>query len=82
MSNAAPPIDPLTLPEPWNAVATGYDETVFSLGVDLHEDAIRILQPSPSTVLLDVATGPGTFAIRVAPRVVLAKRASRTSMRV
>ncbi len=69
MSNAAPPADPLTVPEPWNAVAAGYDETLFSLWLGLHEDAIRILQPSPSSVLLDVATGPGTFAIRVAPRV-------------
>lgn len=68
MSNA-PPADPLTSPEPWNTVAVGYDENIFSLALGLHADAIRMIAPVSSDIVLDVAAGPGSFAIRVAPLV-------------
>jgi SAM-dependent methyltransferase len=69
VTNSAPADDPLTRPEPWNAVATGYDESFYGISQDLVEAALQRLELTPSVVLLDVATGPGTFAVRAAPRV-------------
>ncbi len=66
---AAPPVDPLTRPDPWNSVAAGYDETFFPLAEGLVEEAMGRMRLDPQAVVLDVATGPGTFAIRAAPRV-------------
>ena len=61
--------DPLAQPEAWNAVATGYDELCFEALPELTERAIAVVSPAPSMAILDVGTGPGTFALRVAPRV-------------
>jgi SAM-dependent methyltransferase len=61
--------DPLTQPAPWNAVATSYDEVWFDALPELTERAIAVVSPTPSMTVLDVAAGPGTFAMRVAPRV-------------
>jgi SAM-dependent methyltransferase len=56
-------------PAGWNAVATGYDEVWFDALPELTERAIQIVSPAPAMTVLDVGTGPGTFAVRVAPRV-------------
>jgi SAM-dependent methyltransferase len=56
-------------PGPWNAVATGYEKVWFEALPELTERAIHFVSPTPSTTILDVGAGPGTFAIRVAPRV-------------
>jgi len=69
MSSSAPSDDPLTRPEPWNAVAAGYDDAFFWRAADLTEAAIERLAPAASSAVLDLATGPGTFAVRVAKRV-------------
>jgi SAM-dependent methyltransferase len=61
--------DPMTQPAPWNAVATGYDEVWFNALPELTERAIAVVSPTPSMTVLDVAAGPGTFALKVAPRV-------------
>jgi SAM-dependent methyltransferase len=53
----------------WNAVATGYDELWFDALPDLTERAIVSVAPTPSMTILDVGTGPGTFASKLAPRV-------------
>jgi ubiquinone/menaquinone biosynthesis C-methylase UbiE len=66
---APPPKDPLNEPEPWNAVAPGYDEVVFGQLPGLIEAAIELLRPEREDTILDVATGPGTLAVRLAPRV-------------
>jgi SAM-dependent methyltransferase len=70
MHSVAPPAkDPLTEPGPWNAVAVGYDEELFEQATELTEAAIELLSPDREDTVLDVATGPGTLAVRLAPRV-------------
>jgi SAM-dependent methyltransferase len=61
--------DPLAQPAPWNAVATGYDEVWYGALPELTERAIAIVSPTPAMNVLDVAAGPGGFALNVAPRV-------------
>src|SRR5512145_90200 len=63
------PKDPLTEPGPWNSVAVGYDEVVFGQVPELTEAAIELLSCDKEDTVLDVATGPGTLAVRLAPRV-------------
>jgi SAM-dependent methyltransferase len=70
---AAPPRRALVAidgePGPWNAVATGYDEVWFDALSELTDRAVEIVAPTAGMTILDVGAGPGTFAIRVAPRV-------------
>ena len=68
-SVAPPPKDPLTEPGPWNAIAAGYDEVIFGQLPALTDAAIELLAPEPEDRMLDIATGPGTLAVRLAPRV-------------
>lgn len=68
-SVAPPPKDPLTEPGPWNAVAADYDEVFFGQLPELTEAAIELLSPAKEDTVLDVAAGPGTLAVRLAPRV-------------
>lgn len=68
-SVAPPPKDPLTEPGPWNAIAAGYDEVCFELLAALSDAAIELLRPESGDRVLDIAAGPGTFAVRLAPRV-------------
>lgn len=63
-----PPKDPLTEPGPWNSVAVGYDEEFFEQLPDLLERAITLLDAPPEGTVLDLATGPGTFAVPAARR--------------
>src|SRR5258706_15561439 len=68
-SVAPPPKDPLTEPGPWNAVAAGYDSVYFGQLPELTDAAIELLAPEREDRVLDIATGPGTLAVRLAPRV-------------
>lgn len=68
-SVAPPPKDPLTEPGPWNGIAAGYDEVAFGQLPELVEAAIELLMPERGDRVLDVASGPGTLAVRLAPRV-------------
>lgn len=68
-SVSPPPKDPLTEPGPWNAVAPGYDSVVFDQLPALTDAAIELLAPEREDTILDIATGPGTLAVRLAPRV-------------
>lgn len=68
-SVAPPPKDPMTEPGPWNAVAPGYDAVIFDQLPQLTDAAIELLAPEREDTILDVATGPGTLAVRLAPRV-------------
>jgi SAM-dependent methyltransferase len=65
---AVPPKDPLTEPEPWNVVATGYDEEFCTALPGLVDGAVSHLGAPPESTVLDLATGPGTFAVRAASR--------------
>lgn len=68
-SVAPPPKDPMTEPGPWNAVAAGYDSVMFEQLPQLTDAAIELLAPEREDTILDVAAGPGTLAVRLAPRV-------------
>src|SRR5689334_21982413 len=68
-SVAPPPKDPMTEPGPWNAVAADYDAVMFDQLPALTDTAIELLAPEREDTILDVATGPGTLAVRLAPRV-------------
>lgn len=68
-SVAPPPKDPLAEPGPWNAIAKGYDEVVFGQMPALYDAAIELLRPEEGDRILDIAAGPGTLAVRLAPRV-------------
>ena len=63
------PKDPITEPDPWNAVAGGYDEELFHQLPELTTEAVKLMNPAPGATVLDVATGPGSLAIRLSPRV-------------
>ena len=69
LSTVPPPRDPLTEPGPWNSIATGYDEVFFGQVPQLVSTAIDLLAPEAEATALDVATGPGTLAVKLAPRV-------------
>jgi ubiquinone/menaquinone biosynthesis C-methylase UbiE len=70
MHSVAPlPKDPLTEPGPWNGIAASYDEVAFGQLPELVEAAIELLMPESGDRVLDVASGPGTLAVRLAPRV-------------
>jgi ubiquinone/menaquinone biosynthesis C-methylase UbiE len=66
---ASAPPDPLTQPGPWNDVAAGYNEAFFQRLPEVLDRAIALLEPAPVDTVLDLATGPGTFAVRIAPLV-------------
>lgn len=68
-SVAPPPKDPMTEPGPWNAVAADYDAVMFDQLPQLTDAAIELLAPEREDTILDVAAGPGTLAVRLAPRV-------------
>lgn len=68
-SVAPPPKDPLSEPEPWNAIAHGYDDVWFGQHADLYEAAIELIRPESGDRILDLGAGPGTLAIRLARRV-------------
>jgi SAM-dependent methyltransferase len=59
----------MTLPGPWNAVASAYDEETLSQPADFLETALSTVAPRATDVFLDVATGPGRLALALAPRV-------------
>lgn len=59
----------MTLPGPWNEVAGGYDEEMFPRTPELVDRALQLLAPRPDEVALDLATGPGSLAVRLAPLV-------------
>lgn len=53
---------PLSRPETWNEVASGYAQDLVSLLSLYAQDAIGLAQLPPDARVLDIATGPGTLA--------------------
>lgn len=66
---ASPPRSPLQSPETWDAVAPAYRDTVRKHFYHYAEEIIRLADLKSTDHVLDVACGPGTVALRVAPKV-------------
>lgn len=64
----APP-GPITTAMAWDNVATGYADELPALFGHYAEDALALAGVGPTDDILDVATGPGTLALRAAGRV-------------
>lgn len=67
MTTASP--NPLSLRDPWDAVAGGYTAEMLALMGPISERAIELAGLPSDAVVLDVACGPGTLALQIAPRV-------------
>lgn len=65
----AAPRSPLQSPETWDAVAPAYRDTVRRHFYQYAEEIIRLADLKRTDHVLDVASGPGTVALRVAPNV-------------
>lgn len=55
--------------EPWQRVADGYVEVTRPELAPYSADAIGLVAPASDARVLDVACGPGTMTLQVAPRV-------------
>jgi SAM-dependent methyltransferase len=62
----APRPNPLASSEPWNLVADGYAETTMIVFEQYADEAIAASKLKPRSIVLDVACGPGTLALRLA----------------
>lgn len=60
---------PLSQPEPWNLVSPGYVDILLPEFTKYARHALSRVAPSESAHVLDVATGPGTFALLAAAQV-------------
>jgi SAM-dependent methyltransferase len=63
------PPNPLSGMEPWNLVASGYAAEAVQLMQPFAARAVELAELRADAVVLDVATGPGTLALHVAPSV-------------
>lgn len=62
-------LSPLASAEPWELVAEGYAAEMPFLMRGFSVRAIELLEPLPSARVIDVAAGPGTLSLEIAPRV-------------
>ena len=53
--------------EPWDLVASGYAETTMKAFAHYVDEAVAASRLKAGATVLDVACGPGTLALRVAP---------------
>ena len=60
---------PMSMKEPWELVAEGYAGEASLVMTHFSRRASEILAPAPDAHVLDVAAGPGTLALELAPRV-------------
>jgi ubiquinone/menaquinone biosynthesis C-methylase UbiE len=67
MTTPAP--NPLSASEPWDLVAAGYAAEAVGLTALYAARAAELAGLGPESIVLDVATGPGTLSVLVAPRV-------------
>jgi ubiquinone/menaquinone biosynthesis C-methylase UbiE len=65
----APSVAPLSGREPWDLVAAAYQKDMVSLFARFADVALDLAEVRRESVVLDVATGPGTLAFQAAPRV-------------
>lgn len=59
----------LATPDPWDAVAEGYDRVVRPAFTRFAAHALSLAEVGPTSRLLDVATGPGTLPLLAASQV-------------
>lgn len=62
-------VSPFSLPEPWELVADGYADELDLLMRNFSLSAAELLNPARDAIVIDVATGPGTLSLDLAPRV-------------
>jgi ubiquinone/menaquinone biosynthesis C-methylase UbiE len=55
--------------EPWELVSVGYTDEMPNVMLPFARQALALADLSPTSEVLDVATGPGTLALEIAPRV-------------
>jgi ubiquinone/menaquinone biosynthesis C-methylase UbiE len=60
---------PLAVAEPWNLVAEGYAEEASAVMEPFSRAAVELAKPARTARVVDVAAGPGTLALQLAPRV-------------
>jgi SAM-dependent methyltransferase len=60
---------PLATPDPWSLVAKGYSATTRQFLAEFSEAGLARLSYGPDSRVIDVACGPGTTAIPLAPEV-------------
>lgn len=60
---------PMSTPEPWQLVAEGYAAEASLVMAPFSKRAIELLAPPPAARVIDVAAGPGTLSIQLAPNV-------------
>jgi ubiquinone/menaquinone biosynthesis C-methylase UbiE len=60
---------PMSTNEPWELVAEGYAAEASLVMAHFSRRATELLSPAPSARVVDVAAGPGTLALELAPRV-------------
>jgi SAM-dependent methyltransferase len=60
---------PLTSPDVWNELHQDYEKTLVRLFSVAAKRGIELVAPQKDAVVLDVACGPGTLALMVAPLV-------------
>jgi SAM-dependent methyltransferase len=65
----ARPTNPLSASEPWDLVAAGYATEATGLMTPFAARAAELAQLGSESVVLDVAAGPGTLSVLVAPKV-------------
>lgn len=68
-STGLPASNPLAMPDPWSAVAEGYSATTRGFLAEFSEAGLARLSYDTSSKVIDVACGPGTTALPLAPRV-------------
>ena len=59
--------NPLAFPEPWNLVVEGYQEITRKYLEQYSRSALAMLRYGPETKVIDVACGPGTTTLLLAP---------------
>lgn len=69
MNTNAKPANPLSVAEPWDLVAEGYDVVTRPMLTPYSARAVELLELRGSERALDVAAGPGTTTFLLAPRV-------------
>jgi SAM-dependent methyltransferase len=62
-----PKPNPLAAPEPWNLVAEGYEEITRKYLELYSRSGLAMLRYGPQTRAIDVACGPGTTSLLLAP---------------
>ena len=62
-------ISPLARPDPWSLVAPGYNATTRQFLAEFSEAGLARLRYGPDTNAIDIACGPGTTALLLAPQV-------------